>query len=172
MALSKAHAAVLLILVLFTPSLVGTHVQAQDDSTHGFGVNVVQAWDRGCSNDGWLSGDADLRVTVLMDGEKVFQTVKAQDQSAPYYAAFSWISHLRPPLNVSIKVHEAEPGGWFGMGTSWKECDTSPGPEMAYEANWTGEQREIHVKGNASNATEVKVGGRWWEIPNPAELFT
>jgi hypothetical protein len=118
-------------------------------------INVVTAADHGCSPDTWTSPD--LRVTVLVDGDQVLQTDKAQDESNPLYARLATLPAPSSPVQVSIQVEEAEPSGFLGLGTSWVPCDTDPGPGPTYTFSWDGGARTVVARGDAGNAAEATV---------------
>lgn len=114
-----------------------------------FTINVVEARSLGCSPDSWSSPD--LRVRVLVDGAVVGTTEKAQDRDEPIFG-FTVSASAQLPATIGIEVEEAEPGGFFGTGTTWIPCSVASGgatratfsfdgaPSFAFTARGDGEQ--------------------------------
>ncbi len=146
-----------LIAILVVVQLASPLAIAQGNDTSDLAINVVSAEDLGCSDDGSLAGPGDLRVTVSVDGHQRLQTVKAQDQEAPEYAAFTVVEAVELPATIHVVIEEAEPGGFFGMGTSWETCDASPDASTTYEATWEGDQQEIVARGGGDRPAEAIV---------------
>ncbi len=144
--------AILLVLPVAVTALAAQGATATSD----LAINVVSAEDLGCTDD-TLAGPADLRVTVSVDGQARLQTVKAQDQDNPEYAAFTLIQAVELPATIQVVIQEAEPGGFLGTGTSWETCDAAPGASSTYEVTWEGDQRELVARGDGERAAEAIV---------------
>jgi hypothetical protein len=121
-------------------------------SEPGYGLTVVQAFDRGCSPDS--ATRPDLRVTVWVDGAQVAQTVKAQDRDDPLYGLFVPLAHPSAPVTVRVRVEEAEPT-YFFFGTTWVHCDTAPGNEEEGATTWDGSLQAFDARGDGGNAAEA-----------------
>ncbi len=136
------------------------------------GINVVMARDMGCTNDhgSWFGPFADLRITIYLDDAKVFQTAKASDMDNPHFAQATVLRQVTPPAKLSIQIEEAEPGGFFGTGTSWVECDAHNGDGTRHSFVWSEGVQEVVTRGNATRSAEatVVVGT---EMPSPPEII-
>lgn len=143
-----------LVTVLLISQLILPVALAQGDATGDLAINVVSAVDLGCSDD-TLAGQADLRVTVSVDGQEQLRTVKAQDQDTPEYAAFTLVEGIGRPATVTVVVEEAEPGGFLGTGTTWETCDASPGSGTNHELTWDGDLETVVIRGDGDRPVEV-----------------
>lgn len=129
---------------------------APAEATHlapALGLNVVHARDLGCSNDAGAYGEADLRVSVLLDGRLALRTLKAQDHDEPWFGDLVPVSDPGRPVQVTIRVEEAEPDGFFG--TAWRLCDASPDAQQEFVATWSGGVQEYVARGGSAEAIVV-----------------
>lgn len=119
-------------------------------------IDIVQAFDRGCSDDHGTTGAPDLRVSVTVNGEVVLRTAKAQGYTAPLLA----VSAQAPVAvgdRIGIQIEEAEPSGFLGTSTRWVKCDSAPGSQRIFEKPWDGTTTEFVARGDDADAAEAIV---------------
>lgn len=92
----------------------------------GVVLNLLTGASHGCSPDQVTSPD--LAARVWRGGSVIGETYKAQDSSASDWFAIFHLTDASVGQQVAIELREAEPGGFFLLGTSWLPCDVNPGP--------------------------------------------
>ncbi len=123
-------------------------------------IDIVQAFDRGCSDDHGTTGAPDLRVSVTVNGEVVLRTSKAQGYTAPLLAV-STQAPVASGDRIGVQIEEAEPSGFLGTSTRWVKCDSAPGSQRIFEEPWDGTTTEFIARGDdADSAEAVVVVGR------------
>lgn len=141
----RALVAALVLLPLVAPMASAAPVS--------FTIDVVSARSLGCSPDTFTSPD--LRVRVYVNGAEVFTTEKAQDQDSPLYGHAAVVS-AELPVTIGVEVEEAEPGGFFGLGTSWVPCQTGPASATRGTFIYRGEAAlQAVVRGEGDKAAEA-----------------
>lgn len=115
------------------------------------GANLVDAVSLGCSPDNFTSPD--LRVTVQLDGQVLFQEYARQTQH-PLFARALTLPEGRSGT-LTVQVEEGEPGGFFGFGTTFIPCDAAPGHGDIFTTAWSGEARTILARGDSDRAAQV-----------------
>ena len=118
-------------------------------AAEGPAVNVLRAYDHGCSPDSLTPPD--LRVQVFVDSKLVLETQKAGQTRLPLYAD---IARTQAGL-VRVRVQEAEPGGFFLLGTEWRTCDVQPGQGEEATFPWDGSFLRLDQRGDGPNAARV-----------------
>jgi hypothetical protein len=124
------------------------------EAAAGVTIDLVDAVSQGCSTD--TVTDPDLRVTVRLDGAVVLQDA-ASDLEQPLYAHAVAVPTPDHAATLTVQVEEAEPGGFFGFGTSYIPCDVAAGAGDVFTTTWSGEARTLTLQGDAGNSAKVVV---------------
>lgn len=149
-----AHALLLACILLpLLPALPLPTAEAQTGS--GVTINVVSARSLGCSPD--RVTQPDLRVRVLVNDAEALVTEKASDQADPVFGAHATLA-VPTGARIRVEVHEAEPGGFFLLGTDWVDCDTAQGAGGHHNHTYGGGAAErIVARGDGPTAAEAIV---------------
>lgn len=147
-AIPRALAVALLVL---GATMVPTLAAGQSSSTY---LNVVRLEDRGCSDDGGLSGDADLQLALYRGQVEIAQSPEATDTDDALVGSVHELTGVEAGDELRINVTEGEPAlfGSYRVG-----CDVGNEPGNETTITWSGSTEVHDLLGTEKNTAFARI---------------